>query len=168
MSKFILSYRSAKGYDPFADSAAIAAWGEFLNGVIAPNVVDAGWPVFEPSTIVGEGGDTTQLGGYSIVDARDLEAAVSMARRCPTVERGGGVEVAVLADLPPEHPAEQMRTRVAKPIACIRLSRDPARRGAVPVARVEKGGVPSAPPFRSRRQFCEAAQPVRRRHDRDW
>ena len=117
MSKFILSYRSAKSYDPFADPAAIAAWGEFLNDVIAPNVVDPGRPVFEPPTIVGEGGDTTRLGGYSIVEAHDLETAVSIARRCPTVERGGGVEVAVLADLPPEHPAEQMRTRLAKPNA---------------------------------------------------
>ncbi len=114
MSRFILSYRSAKSYSPFSDPGAVAAWEEFLNEVIAPNVLDPGRPVFEPSTIIGEGDDTTRLGGYSIVEAPDLEAAVSMARRCPTVERGGGVEVAVLADLPPEHPAEQMRTRLAK------------------------------------------------------
>jgi hypothetical protein len=117
MSKFILSYRSAKSYDAFGDPDGIAAWGEFLNGVIAPHVVDPGWPVFESSALVGEAGAATQLGGYSIVEVQDLETAVSMARRCPTVERGGGVEVAVLADLPPEHPAEQMRARLAKPNA---------------------------------------------------
>jgi hypothetical protein len=88
-------------------------WGEFLNDAIAPNVVDPGWPVFEPSSIVGEGGASTQLGGYAVVSVDNLEAALSIARRCPTVERGGGVEVAVLAALPAEHPAEQIRSRLA-------------------------------------------------------
>jgi hypothetical protein len=113
MPQFILSYRSAKDYDALADSAGLAAWREFLNDAIAPNVVDPGWPVFEPSTIVGEGGASTQLGGYAVVSADNLEAALSIARRCPTVERGGGVEVAVLAALPEEHPAEQIRSRLA-------------------------------------------------------
>src|SRR5262245_33103751 len=110
MPRFILSYRSAKHYDALADSAGIAAWGEFLNDAIAPNVIDPGWPVFEPTTIVGEGGPSTQLGGYAVVNADNLEAAQAIARRCPTLERGGGVEVAVLAELPAEHPAEQIRS----------------------------------------------------------
>jgi hypothetical protein len=37
-----------------------------------------------------------------------------MAEHCPTITRGGGVEVALLAALPPEHPAEQIRSRLAK------------------------------------------------------
>ncbi len=114
MPQFILSYRSAKDYDPLADSAGLAAWGEFLNDVIAPNVVDPGWPVFEPTTVVGEGGPSTQLGGYSVVNADNLEAALAMAKRCPTLERGGGVEVAVLSELPAQHPAEQIRSRLIK------------------------------------------------------
>jgi YCII-related domain len=113
MPRFILSYRSAKEYDALTDPGGLPAWGKFLNEVIAPNVVDPGWPVFEPSTVIGEAGPSTQLGGYSIVTADDLETAVSMARSCPTIERGGGVEVGVLADLPQEHPAEQMRSRLA-------------------------------------------------------
>jgi hypothetical protein len=114
MPKFILSYRSAKDYDALADSAGVGAWEEFLNDIIAPRVVDPGWPVFEPTTVVGEAGPSTQLGGYSVVDADDLEAAIAIAQRCPTLERGGGVEVAPLADLPAEHPAEQMRRRLVK------------------------------------------------------
>jgi hypothetical protein len=39
-----------------------------------------------------------------------MEEAVSMAKRCPALERGGGVEVGLLAELPEEHPAEQMRS----------------------------------------------------------
>jgi hypothetical protein len=114
MPQYIFGYRSAKGRDPFADQSELPAWGAFLNDVIAPNVFDPGWPVFEPSTVLGETGESTQIGGYSVVTADDLEAAVAMARSCPTIARGGGVEVGVLAELPPEHPAEQMGARLSK------------------------------------------------------
>jgi hypothetical protein len=114
MPQFIFSYRSAKDYDATADPDGLAAWGTFLNDVIAPGVVDPGWPVFEASAVLGEAGHSTQLGGYSIVTADDLETALSMAKHCPAITRGGGVEVAVLAALPPEHPAEQIRSRLAK------------------------------------------------------
>jgi hypothetical protein len=114
MPQFIFSYRSAKDYDAIADPDGLAAWSAFINDVIARNVVDPGWPVFEPATVLGEAGQSTQLGGYAIVTADDLQAAVAMAERCPTITRGGGVEVGVLAALPPEHPAEQMRSRLSK------------------------------------------------------
>jgi hypothetical protein len=114
MPQFIFSYRSAKSYDALADPDGVAAWGAFLNDVIAPNVVDPGWPVFEPATVLGEAGQSTQLGGYSIVTADDLDTALSTARHCPALERGGGVEVAILAALPPEHPAEQIRSRLSR------------------------------------------------------
>jgi hypothetical protein len=42
-----------------------------------------------------------------------MGAAVRMAKRCPTVTRGGGVEVGLLAELPEEHPAEQIRSDLA-------------------------------------------------------
>lgn len=113
MPKFIFTYRPAKSYDAVADPDALAAWGAFLNDVIGPNAVDPGAPVFEASRTIGEGGTSTRLGGYSIIAADDLETAVSMARSCPTVARGGGVEVGVLADVPEQHPADQMRTQRA-------------------------------------------------------
>jgi hypothetical protein len=113
MPKFIFTYRSAKSYEPHTDPGALAAWGSFISDVIGPNVVDPGFPVFEPSTVVGDAGSSTRLGGYSIVTADDVETAVSMAKSCPTVTRGGGVEVGVLASLPEEHPAEQIRSELA-------------------------------------------------------
>jgi hypothetical protein len=114
MSQFIFSYRSAKSPDAVADPDGLAAWVAFLNDVIAPNVVDPGWPVFEPAAVLGEAGESTQLGGYSIVTADDLETALSMAEHCPAIKRGGGVEVGVLAALPSEHPAEQIRSSLSK------------------------------------------------------
>ena len=113
MPQFIFSYRSATSHDAAADPDGLAAWGTFINEVIAPNVVDPGWPVFEPAAVLGEAGQSTQLGGYAIVTADDLQAAVTMAEHCPTIKQGGGVEVGVLAPLPPEHPAEQIRSRLS-------------------------------------------------------
>ena len=83
MPNFILTYRSAKSYDALTDPDSLAAWGAFLNEVIAPNVVDPGFPVFEPSTVVGDAGPSTRLGGYSIVTADDLETALAMAKELP-------------------------------------------------------------------------------------
>jgi hypothetical protein len=114
MPQFIFSYRSAKAYDAAADPDVLADWSEFINEVIAPSIADPGWPVFEPATVLGEAGESTQLGGYAVVTADDLQTAVAMAQHCPTVTRGGGVEVALLAPLPPEHPAEQIRARLAR------------------------------------------------------
>ena len=53
MPQFIFSYRSAKDYDAAADPDGLAAWGAFINEVIAPSVVDPGWPVFEPAAVLG-------------------------------------------------------------------------------------------------------------------
>jgi len=59
MPKFILSFRPAKEYNALADPGALPAWVKYLNEVIAPNVVDPGWPVFEPATMIGEAGPST-------------------------------------------------------------------------------------------------------------
>jgi hypothetical protein len=113
MPNFILSYRPAKDFDALADPGTLPAWGSFINDTLAAHMVDPGFPVFEPAATIGETGDSTRLGGYSIVTADDLEAAVRMAKSCPTVTRGGGVEVGLLAELPEEHPAEQIRSDLA-------------------------------------------------------
>lgn len=52
------------------------------------------------SAAVGECGPGTQLGGYSLITADDLEAALALAKGCPALARGGGVEVARLGEVP--------------------------------------------------------------------
>lgn len=116
MPKFIFVYRAAKGRDATADSSLLLAWEKFLSHVIGPNVVDPGWPVFEAATALGNSGRSTQVGGYSVVTADDMAAAVALAKGCPEIERGGGVEIAALASLPENHPAEAIRARIAQNI----------------------------------------------------
>jgi hypothetical protein len=112
MPKFILTYHQPPGFVPGSDPDAMAAWEGFFEQ-IGPSVVDPGQPVFERTT-VGEVGPTTQLGGYSIVDAPTLEDAVGLARACPSLTRGGGVQVGLLAELPPDHVASRLRERVGR------------------------------------------------------
>lgn len=113
MTQYLFTYRSVPGYDWFGDPAGLPDWKTFLES-IEPKMTDPGWPSFQPTSLVGETGPTTQVGGYSVVTADSLEEAVAMAQGAPTVTRRGGVEVAALADLPPEHPAERIRGQLAK------------------------------------------------------
>jgi hypothetical protein len=111
MAKFIFTYRQRADYVPAqANADAVTPWTKFFEG-IGSNIIDPGQPVFE-RTAVGEIGGSTKLAGYSIVDAESLDAALTLARMCPAIEQGGGVEVGVLAELPPEHPASVLKNRV--------------------------------------------------------
>jgi hypothetical protein len=113
MAKFILTYRYPTEYEALADPDSLEAWASFL-GEIGPNLVDPGWPVFEQPTIVGTAGSATRLAGYSVVDVDDAETAAALARECPTLLKGGGVEVGALAQLPDEHPAEALRADLGR------------------------------------------------------
>ena len=113
MPNYIFSYRFAKGQDPMADPTSKPAWGQYLSETLASNIVDPGWPVFRPSSVLGDAGPATQIGGYSIVKADSLDDAIELAKSCPAISRAGGVEVGELAELPPEHAAEVMRSNLA-------------------------------------------------------
>ena len=112
MPQYVFTYHQPKGFVPGADADLLAAWQSFFEG-IADQVVDPGKPVFDRRT-VGEVGDDTQLGGYSVVDAADLEQAVALARGCPSLGYGGGVQVGELGDLPDDHIAARLAARASR------------------------------------------------------
>ena len=56
------------------------------------SVTDLGKPVLQ-ATALGDCGTGTRLGGYSLITADDLEAALKLAKGCPSLEQGGGIEV---------------------------------------------------------------------------
>jgi YCII-related domain-containing protein len=97
MDTFVFAYRMPNNYIP-GSAETRAAWTSWFESMGA-DVVDIGKPVFERSAL-GNCPSDTSLGGYSIVSADDLEAAVALAKGCPVLQAGGGVEVGVLAELP--------------------------------------------------------------------
>ena len=96
MAKFLFSYRVPKDYPPGQPDAmdAWTAWFQELGSA----VLEPGNPTFESSTVGNTAGDT-RLGGYSVVEAEDLESALTAAKGCPTVTRGGGVDVGLITEI---------------------------------------------------------------------
>ena len=74
--------------------AAFTAWFEKLG----PSLDDRGNPAFTTAT-VGKCGAGTVLGGYTLITADSLDAAVALAEGHPLITRGGGVEVGELTAL---------------------------------------------------------------------
>ncbi len=95
MATFVFTYRAPKQYTP-GEPQAVAEWKAFF-GAMGDHLVDMGKPVFERDT-VGTTNDTV-LGGYSLVDADDVDAALVIAKQCRLVSRGGGVEVGELTNV---------------------------------------------------------------------
>jgi hypothetical protein len=100
MATFLLVYRSEKNFTP-GDPEAMASWQAFLEG-LGGSLVDTGNPIFTQSALGDCETDTTVLGGYSIIEADDLDAATALAERCPTLSTAGGVEVGEITPLNPE------------------------------------------------------------------
>jgi hypothetical protein len=98
MATFLFSYRMPVNYR-VGHPDAIANWAAFFEGM-GDHVVDVGQPVSETAE-VGNCGAGTRLGGYSLITADDLEAAVALAKACPALDEGAGVQVGQLASVSP-------------------------------------------------------------------
>jgi len=96
MTTFLFTYRAPKNYTP-GSAGTMAAWTDWFENLGA-QLQDYGNPVFDRRT-VGDAGPDTVLGGYSMITADDLESAVTLAKGCPFVGAGGGVEVGELTEL---------------------------------------------------------------------
>jgi YCII-related domain len=98
---FLLVYRSAKNYTP-GDPDVMASWQAFFEG-LGGSLVDTENPIFARSALGDCETNTTVLGGYSIIDADDLDAAIALAEGCPVLTTAGGVEVGEITPLNPEN-----------------------------------------------------------------
>jgi hypothetical protein len=95
MAKFLFAYRAPVGYSGSPDGPERwRAWFKDLGS----HVDEIGNPTFSGQTI-GECGQSTQLGGYSMIDADSLEQAAELARGCPILSEGGGVDIGELTIL---------------------------------------------------------------------
>jgi hypothetical protein len=96
MPSFVFTYRTEPGTTRTPESAA--AWRSWFD-TMGDHLADLGKPGIE-SAAVGNCGPGTRLGGYSLITADDLDAALAVAKECPALARGGGVEVAQLGEVP--------------------------------------------------------------------
>jgi hypothetical protein len=96
MPEFVFTYRSQKGY--IASSDTVAAWYAWFDGM-GDRLIDLGRPVVDRVSIGESNPERTELGGYTIVRAKDLDAALVIAEGCPGLGFGGGIEVGLLGQV---------------------------------------------------------------------
>ncbi len=101
MRNFVFSYRNPKGYVPSAESRAV--WMSWFDGM-GDHLVELGRPVFERTAVGNCSPVNTELGGYSVVQADDFDAALAIAKGCPYLDGDGGVEIGLLAEIPADVP----------------------------------------------------------------
>ena len=97
MAKFLFVHRVPEDYK-LGEPKNVAAWEAWFESMGA-NRVDRGSAVIETSSL-GNPGEGTRIGGYLIVAADDLDAALAVAKGCPSLGLGGGIEVGLIA-IPP-------------------------------------------------------------------
>lgn len=100
MTKYLLVNRSASPFNPAALPKAqviqlMEAWGEWL-GSLGSAVVDEGNAVSAGGKRVSTNGivdGDDHLAGYTVIEAKNFDEALAIAKTSPIIQRGGNVEV---------------------------------------------------------------------------
>jgi hypothetical protein len=90
MAKYVFSYRVPSDYAPGAETAA--EWQAWF-GAMGTALVDFGHAVTDYGSLGEVGGSGSRMIGYSVVSADDLDSALALAKDCPALRVGGGIEV---------------------------------------------------------------------------
>jgi hypothetical protein len=90
MAKYVFSYRVPSDYAPHAETAA--EWQAWFAGM-GSALVDVGHAVTDYASLGEVGGSGSRMIGHSVVSAEDLDSALALAKGCPALRVGGGVEV---------------------------------------------------------------------------
>jgi hypothetical protein len=97
MPTFVFTYRAPKGYVRTPESGL--AWRAWFDGM-SERVVDLGQPAVSPTGVGNCSSESTELGGYSLISADNLQDALAAARGCPYITEDGGIEIAELVPIP--------------------------------------------------------------------
>ncbi len=107
MSKFIYIYKGPATpmdqFTPEQSTEQMAAWGAWM-GKLGPALLDAGSPFAASTSLVDDGSvaEASDLNGYSIVEAENLDGAKALAAGHPFLSEGSGkfrLEIFELADM---------------------------------------------------------------------
>jgi hypothetical protein len=90
MSTYVFSYRVPSDYSPNAGTPA--EWQAWF-GTLGSALVDVGHAVTDYASLGEVGGSGSRMVGHSVVSADDLDSALALAKGCPALRVGGGVEV---------------------------------------------------------------------------
>jgi hypothetical protein len=89
MASYVFSFRVPTDYRPNAGTPA--EWQAWF-GSLGSSLVDVGRAVTDYASL-GEVGGGSRMVAYSVVSAEDPDSALALAKDCPVLRVGGGVEV---------------------------------------------------------------------------
>jgi hypothetical protein len=96
MAKYLFVYYGGKMVtDPKEREKMMAGWMKWF-GDMGKAVVDAGAPTQAAKTVSSKGVKdigANPVGGYSVIQADNLDAAIAFAKKCPIVAEGGDVAI---------------------------------------------------------------------------
>jgi hypothetical protein len=90
MANYVFSFRVPCDYAPHAGTPA--EWQAWFGG-LGSALVDVGNAVTEYAALGEVGGSDSRMVAYSMVSAEDMDSALALAKDCPVIRVGGGVEV---------------------------------------------------------------------------
>jgi hypothetical protein len=90
MAKYVFSFRVPSDYRPNAGTPA--EWRAWFGG-LGSALVDVGHAVTDYAPLGEVGGSGSRMVAYSVVSAEDMDSALALAKDCPVLRVGGGVEV---------------------------------------------------------------------------
>ena len=96
MAKYVFSFRVPSDYAPHAGTAT--EWQAWFGG-LGSALVDVGNAVTEYASLGEVGGSDSRMVAYSVVSAEDMDSALTLAKDCPVMRVGGGVEVGPVMDV---------------------------------------------------------------------
>ena len=97
MARFLVTYHGGgMPQDDNLRQQAMAAFGKWVEQT-GKALIDPGAPLGPPKTVspgsVKDGPAAGSFGGYSVIEANDIDAAVELVRHHPFVERGGSLQL---------------------------------------------------------------------------
>lgn len=96
MAKFLVVYKGGQmGETPEEQEATMNAWMGWF-GSLGSAVTDVGNPFGGSTSLASDGSRmaaASELSGYSIIEAPDLDSAAGLAVACPNLASGGSLEI---------------------------------------------------------------------------
>jgi hypothetical protein len=90
MPRYVFSFRVPSDYRPSAGTPG--EWQAWFGG-LSSALVDVGNAVTDYASLGEVGGSDSRMVAYSVVSAEDMDSAMALAKDCPVMRVGGGVEV---------------------------------------------------------------------------
>src|SRR4051812_13164720 len=112
MKEYLLLLRAGKpaaSKTEAENKAELQAWGLYMGGLGQKGQLVGGLPLVSGGAVVSAKGTTNQpvhsgaegiVGGYLIIKADSLQAAIAIAKDCPHIANEGNIEVRELAPMP--------------------------------------------------------------------